>query len=193
VIQAGYPLLVEKPLVFSLQEADVLLAEAAKRGLFMAINFNHRYARPVQMAREAIAAGRLGRIAFATWRFGGNGGNCPHHENLIETQCHGFDMLEFLCGPIESLAAQMTEAEGMQYSTLALALRFASGAVGQPKVFPTSMCRWWNPFFKSCGTPVRSVKESGNSMHHVQGLPGRAFTGSTTHAAHPSMVMRWRL
>ncbi len=30
-------------------------------------------------------------------QFTGGGGNCPNHENLIETQCHGFDMLEFLC------------------------------------------------------------------------------------------------
>jgi predicted dehydrogenase len=130
VIRAGYPLLVEKPLVFDLKQADTLLEEAAKRKLFFAINFNHRYARPVQMAREAISAGRLGAIAFATWRFGGEGGDCPQHENLIETQCHGFDMLEYLCGPIDSVAAQMTDTPGMKYSTMVLALHFACGAVG---------------------------------------------------------------
>jgi myo-inositol 2-dehydrogenase / D-chiro-inositol 1-dehydrogenase len=32
VIEAGYPLLVEKPLTFDLSEADQLLAEAEKRG-----------------------------------------------------------------------------------------------------------------------------------------------------------------
>ena len=79
VIRAGYPLLVEKPLVFALDEADTLLAEARARGLFFAINFNHRYARPVQMAREAIEAGRLGELVFATWRFGGEGGVGPSH------------------------------------------------------------------------------------------------------------------
>jgi predicted dehydrogenase len=130
VIRAGYPLLVEKPLAFKMEEADRLLKEASKRGLFFAINFNHRYAKPVQMAYEAIRDGRLGRIAFATWRFGGNGGDCPEHENLIETQCHGFDMLEFLCGPIDSIAAQMTDVEGMKFSTMSLALHFANGAVG---------------------------------------------------------------
>jgi predicted dehydrogenase len=130
VIRAGYPLFVEKPLVFKPAEADVLLDEAANRGLFFAINFNHRYARPVQMAHEAIAQGRLGRVAFATWRFGGEGYDCPEHENLIETQCHGFDMLEFLCGPIDSIAAQMTNTTGMQLSTMVLALRFADGSVG---------------------------------------------------------------
>ena len=73
VIQAGFPLLVEKPLVFDLAEADTLLAEASARGLFFAVNFNHRYARPVQMAKAAVDAGRLGALTFATWRFGGEG------------------------------------------------------------------------------------------------------------------------
>src|SRR5260221_543829 len=36
VIQAGYPLLAEKPLVFDLAEADRLLAEAKKRKVFFA-------------------------------------------------------------------------------------------------------------------------------------------------------------
>jgi myo-inositol 2-dehydrogenase / D-chiro-inositol 1-dehydrogenase len=130
VIEAGYPLLVEKPLTFALPEADTLLEEAAKRSLFFAINFNHRYARPVQMAHQAIAAGDLGEISFASWRFGGEGSSDHPHANLIETQCHGFDMLEFLCGPIESVMAQMTAKTGGGYRTLVLALRFANGAVG---------------------------------------------------------------
>lgn len=130
VIQAGYPLLVEKPLVFDLAEADTLLAEAAKRNLFFAINFNHRYARPIQMAKEAIAAGRLGEISFASWRFGGEGRSTHPHANLIETQCHAFDQLEFLCGPISSVMAQMTDKSGQGYRTLVLALHFANGAVG---------------------------------------------------------------
>ncbi len=130
VIQAGFPLLAEKPLVFDLHEADTLIREAGKRDLFFAINFNHRYAKPVQKAKAAIEAGRLGPLVFATWRFGGEGASDHLHANLIETQCHGFDMLEFLCGPIESVAAQMTDKTSGGFRTLALALRFANGAVG---------------------------------------------------------------
>lgn len=130
VIQAGFPLLIEKPLVFDLGEADTLLTEAAKRDLFFAINFNHRYAKPARLAREAIQAGRLGELIFATWRFGGEGGGDHPHGNLIETQCHGFDMLEFLCGPIESVTAEMTDKTGKGFSTMALSLRFQNGAVG---------------------------------------------------------------
>jgi predicted dehydrogenase len=137
LIRAGVPLLVEKPLVFSLPEADVLLAEAASRDLFFAINFNQRYAEPVQRARQAIRAGELGELVFSTWRFGGEGSfAASRHGNLIETQCHGLDMLEYLCGPIVSVMAQMTDkttvgrVPGSPYSTLAVALEFADGAVG---------------------------------------------------------------
>ena len=131
VIRAGYPLFVEKPFVFELAQADSLLAEAEARGLFFAINFNHHYAQPVAMAHRDIAAGRLGELMFASWRFGGHGGLSHAFNNLIETQCHGFDMLEYLCGPIDSVAAQMTDkTAGGFFRTLAIAVHFRSGAVG---------------------------------------------------------------
>jgi myo-inositol 2-dehydrogenase / D-chiro-inositol 1-dehydrogenase len=40
------------------------------------------------------------------------------------------DLLEHLCGPIDSVTAQMTDKTGRGYSTLVAALHFASGAVG---------------------------------------------------------------
>ncbi|HEY4417656.1 MAG TPA: Gfo/Idh/MocA family oxidoreductase [Verrucomicrobiae bacterium] len=131
VIRAGVPLFVEKPLVFDLKEADTLIKAAAKRKLFFGINFNHHYARPVAMAHRAIQQGRLGDLIFATWRFGGEGGTSHPFNNLLETQCHAFDMLEFLCGPIDSVMAQMTDKTHKgTYRTLVLALHFANGAVG---------------------------------------------------------------
>ena len=131
VIEAGVPLLAEKPLVFDLAQADRLLEAAAERDLFFAINFNHRYAEPVQRARAALEAGELGEVVFATWRFGGEPGTSTHpHANLIETQCHGLDMLEYLVGPVASVMAQMANKTSGVYSTLAVALEFANGAVG---------------------------------------------------------------
>jgi predicted dehydrogenase len=131
VIRAGCPLLVEKPFVFDLKEADQLLAEAEKKKLFFAINFNHRYAKAIRFAHEAISQGRLGEIIHAVWRFGGEANISPHpHANLIETQCHGFDQLEHLCGPIQSVAAEMTNKTGGGYRTVTLALGFRNGAVG---------------------------------------------------------------
>jgi predicted dehydrogenase len=132
LIRHGVPLLVEKPLVFSTAEADQLLAAAQERGLFFAINFNHRYAEAVQRAHAAITAGELGDVVHVTWRFGGeaNPGQSPHR-NLIETQCHGFDMLEHLAGPISSVMAQMTnKTDATVYNTMAIAVSFANDAVG---------------------------------------------------------------
>jgi predicted dehydrogenase len=131
LLQRGVPLLVEKPLVFSLAEADELLAIAAEEHIFFGINFNHRFAEPVQRALAAIRDGQIGDPVFATWRFGGeaNYGDSPH-ANLIETQCHGLDMLELLIGPISSVMAQMTNKTYGAYSTIAVALEFENGAVG---------------------------------------------------------------
>ena len=131
VIRARVPLFVEKPLVFDLAEADTLIKEAAARKLFFGINFNHHYAKPVTLAHHAIQQGRLGDLTFATWRFGGEGGTSHPFNNLLETQCHAFDMLEFLCGPIDSVMAQMTDmTQKGYYRTLVLALHFGNGAVG---------------------------------------------------------------
>lgn len=131
VIRAGIALIVEKPLVFDLSEADQLVTEADERNLFFAICFNHRYAQAVRMAEKAVDKGRLGALVLATWRFGGEGSTDHPYNNLIETQCHGFDMLEHLAGPIRSVAAQLTDTQhpGV-FSTMAIALGFESGAVG---------------------------------------------------------------
>ncbi|MFC0674590.1 Gfo/Idh/MocA family protein [Brachybacterium hainanense] len=131
LLGAGVPLLVEKPLVFDLDEADQLLAQAERTCPFFAIHLNHRYAEPVQRARVAIEAGELGRLMHATWRFGGEANQgTSAHANLVETQCHGFDMLEHLMGPIIAVSAHMSDVSYGDYSTLAIALTFASGAVG---------------------------------------------------------------
>jgi len=127
LLEAGVPLVVENPLTFDLEEADRLRVAAADRSLFFAIVFNHRFARTVELARDALDSGRVGEIKVVSWRFGGEGSTEHHpYANLIETQCHAIDLLELLCGPIEAVAAEMTDPA----TSLVLALRFASGAVG---------------------------------------------------------------
>ncbi len=180
VIRAGYPLLVEKPLVFDLGEAETLLGEAEERGLFFAINFNHRYAKPVQMTKAAIEDGRLGDLVFVTSRFGGEGGWGGHpHANLIETQCHVFDMLEHFCGPISSVQAEMTDKTGIGFSTMVLSLKFANGAVGS-----------------LLGTYDSSYAYPGTSRVEVNGTAGRIVIDDTVkrftfHRAGEEMGQIW--
>jgi predicted dehydrogenase len=129
LIDARIPLLVEKPLVFDLEQADELLEAAGD--LFFAINFNHRYAEPVLRARAAISRGELGEIMFSTWRFGGETSPSKHpYAHLIETQCHAFDMLEHVIGPIVSVMAQMTDKAKHGFSTVSIGFQFEDGSVG---------------------------------------------------------------
>lgn len=134
VIRAGFPLLVEKPLAYRLEEAQSMIDEAAKRDLFFAIDFNQRFGMPAQLARQAVDSGRFGEANYAVWRFGHGWGTptmAHPHTNLIEAQCHGFNFLEAFCGPIESVMAEMTDKTGRNgYSTFILALKFKSGALG---------------------------------------------------------------
>ncbi len=39
-------------------------------------------------------------------------------------------MLEHLCGPIATVSAEMTDKTGRGFSSMAISLRFADGAVG---------------------------------------------------------------
>ncbi|MEP6482444.1 MAG: Gfo/Idh/MocA family oxidoreductase [Rhodoglobus sp.] len=179
LLQAGVPLLVEKPLVFDLDEADRLL-DAAGDGFF-AINFNHRFAEPVLRAKAAIAEGLIGEPVFATWRFGGEANHgTSRHANLIETQCHGFDMLEHLVGPISSVAAQMTDKTYGDWSTVAIALEFANRAVGT-----------------MLGSYDSSYAYPDSQLVEVNGTLGRlvihdTVQGLTIHRAGDEMAQHWQ-
>lgn len=64
-------------------------------------------------------------------RFGGEGSCEDHpHGNLIETQCHGSDTLEYLCDTIEAIMAEMTNKSDEGYITLILPLKLSDGVVG---------------------------------------------------------------
>lgn len=129
VLQAGFPVFTEKPLATSVTEGRELVALAAERRLFFAINFNHRYAKPFQLARQAIQTGRLGELTCAVWRFGGNWDPGHPYGTLIESLCHGFDMLEHLVGPVNSVMCTMTDKTGAGFRSVALSLGFANQAV----------------------------------------------------------------
>jgi predicted dehydrogenase len=99
---------------------------------------------------------------FATRRFGGEGTSDHPNANLVETQCHGFDLLEYLCGPIDSIMAEMTDQTGKGYSTLVLALRFRNGAVGS-----------------LVGTYDSSYAYPGTHLLEINGTRGRALIEDT--------------
>lgn len=176
VIRAGVPLLIEKPLAYRLDEAETMVAEARKRKLFFAIDFNHRYSIPAQMAREDMEKGRLGDVVFALWRFGHGSGPLNHpYLNLIEAQCHGLDLLESLCGPIASVQADMTDMTGKgSYSTFSLSLRFVGGGVGSfLGTFDSSENYKLSHFVEINGTKGRILMEDSVNGYSFQSADSR--------------------
>ncbi len=131
LINEGVPIITEKPLTYEYDLADKLINEAQKKNVFFAINFMHRYSKPIQLARKAIQENKIGKMAFVVWKLG-QYGVCRNHmyENLIETQCHGLDLLEYLCGEIESVQAEMTKISNRGLTTMGIVLKFKNGALG---------------------------------------------------------------
>lgn len=129
VLKAGYPVFTEKPLAASAAQGLALVREAKRQNLFFAINFNHRYAKPFQLAQQAIAGGKVGEAVCAVWRFGGGWDPGHPHGTLIESLCHGFDMLEYLIGPVTTVMCEMTDKTGEGFRSVSLSLGFANGAV----------------------------------------------------------------
>jgi predicted dehydrogenase len=141
-IAAGVPALIEKPIADSI-EAGRRLCEAAERAQIPFLVGHHRQHSPIMAkAVDIVRSGRLGRLvavvgtamfykpdsyfADAPWR--GQPGGGPILINLI----HEIGSLRALCGEINLVQAFASQAvRCLQVEdTVAIGLRFASGALG---------------------------------------------------------------
>ena len=143
--EAGKHVVVEKPIDVSLAAADRLIARCRERGVTLSVISQHRFDTGARRLREALDAGRLGRVltgdAFvrwyrspayyrsagwrATWDLDGGGA-------LMNQGIHSVDVLLWLLGPVDSVTAHTaTVAHDIAVEDVAVALlRFASGAFG---------------------------------------------------------------
>lgn len=133
LLEKDIPVMTEKPLTYDLEEGKELIRIAQEKKLFFAINFNHSCSEAVQRAKKDIEAGKLGDVIFAEWHFAQSGDFVIDHPymDIIEAQCHGLDMMEYLCGPICSVSADMADMfDKGSYTSFSLSLKFQSGGVG---------------------------------------------------------------
>ncbi|MBN9178850.1 MAG: Gfo/Idh/MocA family oxidoreductase [Microbacterium sp.] len=141
-VEAGIPVLVEKPIAGSLDEARRLVAASESRGVPVLVGHHRRYHPVMVRAKEIIASGELGRIVAASatyflakpddyfdipWhRTPGAGGTFLI--NLI----HEIDLLRHLIGEVTAVSAMSSSAvRGLDVEdTGAVSFAFASGALG---------------------------------------------------------------
>ena len=70
VFAAGKHVLTEKPMAIRLDEAQQMVAAAERAGVVLVVGHAHGYDRPIQVMREIVTGGRLGRVRMInTWNF----------------------------------------------------------------------------------------------------------------------------
>ncbi|MFN3651188.1 MAG: Gfo/Idh/MocA family protein [Armatimonadota bacterium] len=142
-IAAGLPVLCEKPLARSPEEAREMARAASDAGVLLMTAFCHRFHPPVEAVRDLIREGRLGRILMFRNRFGGllkgmeskwfsrqemAGGGA-----LMDTAIHSVDLFRYLVGEVSTAAGatqsfhpEIREVE----DSAAMLLRGVDGAIG---------------------------------------------------------------
>jgi predicted dehydrogenase len=155
-LAAGVPALLEKPIASTVEEAQALVAEVERSGVPLLIGHHRAHSPIMARARQLIDEGRLGKLvavmgsavffkpdqyfADAEWRRKPGGG--PILLNMI----HEVHNLRMLCGDIVAVQAFSSHAtRGFPVEdTVAINLRFASGALGSFMLSDTAACaRSW--------------------------------------------------
>lgn len=152
-IEAGLPLLVEKPLADTVADGARLVDAARAAGVPLLVGHHRRHNPLVERARAAIEAGDIGSIvsvAGMAWLYKPDGyfdaewrrkpGAGPVFINLI----HDIDLMQHLCGRIDAVQAlESAAARGLDVEdTAVVILRFASGALGTLNVSDTIVAPW---------------------------------------------------
>ena len=154
-VEAGVPMLLEKPMSGDLASAMQLVGAADAAGVPILVGHHRRHSPLMQRAHDAVASGRLGRVVAATglcllrkpdnyfdgptvWRREPGGGVVLI--NLI----HVIDDMRNLCGDIAAVQAVTSNAaRGFPVEdTAAILLHFASGALGTLTISDAAVAPW---------------------------------------------------
>ncbi len=131
-VGAGAHVLCEKPMSGNVSDIGTMISAASKAGVLLGANFNHRFARVAELARQRIDAGDIGEICFANmWLTIALKAEVDTYFFLRSLHGHSFDMLRYLCGDIDRVYGELSKPFGRTYySNCAVVMRFGNGAVG---------------------------------------------------------------
>lgn len=157
-LEAGKHVLVEKPLAMDLNQARQMVAKAEEEHVFLAIDYNRRFAEGYRWAKIWQDEGRLGQVAYINLRLaqrGPYGQSKPYHL-LYDLHVHMFDLLRHFGGDVAALTAEMADPRQTGYYTsVATSLKFVSGAVGNLLVSWDSTSRHELEYMELCGDRAR--------------------------------------
>lgn len=145
-IDAGSHLIIEKPIALSLEEADQIIEKAKKKNVKVSACHQNRFNKSIQKLREAVEAGRFGKLLHGTAHIRWNRGTAYYKQapwrgtwaqdgGALMNQCiHNIDLLRWMMGDsivevvgmTDNLQHQLMEAEDLGIALV----RFANGSYG---------------------------------------------------------------
>lgn len=140
----GRHIVVEKPMALTLDDADAMIRACDGHRVRLFVVKQNRFNRPVVKLREALEAGRFGKLVLGTvrvrwcrtqqyydqdpWR-----GTWQFDGGVLSNQAsHHVDLLEWMLGDVESVFARSTTAlvDIEAEDTAVVVLKFRNGALG---------------------------------------------------------------
>ncbi|MFP4058174.1 MAG: Gfo/Idh/MocA family protein [Candidatus Brocadiia bacterium] len=127
LLAMGLHVYTEKPHATSLAASRRILAAQRASGKVCMVAFKKRFAPAYVQARAAVGSEEFGRPLLLTMlRTTGSRSEEPS-DYLLHWGCHATDLVHYLFGPVERVAAATTAAPTLAYT---VNLGFANGAVG---------------------------------------------------------------
>ena len=145
--ERGIPLFIEKPISHTLDGVADLIALARERRAPLMVGYNLRFFEPLRILRQALIAGRIGRLLSiraevgqylpdwrpaADYRTGVTAQRALGGGALLELS-HEIDYVRWLAGEVASVTAQVGRVGDLEIDAedcAEIALRFRSGAIG---------------------------------------------------------------
>ena len=182
-IEKGINVIIEKPIALSLEDADAIIAAAERKGVQVSACHQNRFNKSVQKIREAVEAGRFGRLFHGTAHIRWNRGPSYYRQaswrgtweqdgGALMNQCiHNIDLLRWMMGDEISEVFAYTDRLNHDYieaEDLGLALiKFKNGAYGiiegTTNVYPANLEETLYLFGEK-GT----VKAGGHSVNIIE-------------------------
>ncbi|MFP4579580.1 MAG: Gfo/Idh/MocA family protein [Candidatus Sumerlaeia bacterium] len=132
LLEAGLPVLGEKPISNEVDKAKKMVALAKKKNIPYAIDLNHRFTPAALKARQWLDKGRLGNINMIDMTMWINNKNdTSPHFHMRALHPHSIDVMRYFCGDIEKVHAFFKKGEGRKcWSNVQVNMLFKSGVVG---------------------------------------------------------------
>lgn len=132
LLEAGIPVLGEKPISNEIAKAREMVALARRKNLRYGINLNHRFTPAADRARQWLAADRCGEINMINmFMWINNTKETSPHFHMRALHPHSIDVMRYFCGDVKKVHAFFKKGPGrVCWSNVHVNLQFASGVIG---------------------------------------------------------------